>query len=100
MRKALASAALAAMLSIGIGTTAVAHAAGVTASQEVNADESDDDGGLDAGLFGLLGLLGLAGLLGRGGGGGRAKSGGSSGGKGYAAPRAPKGGHTTDWSSR
>ncbi len=99
MRKALASAALAAMLSIGIGTTAVAHAAGVTATQEVNADNSDDDGGVDAGLFGLLGLLGLAGLLGRGGGGGRAKGGGS-GGRGYTPPRAPKGGHTTDWSSR
>ena len=99
MRKALASAALAAMLSIGIGTTAVAHAAGVTAGQEVDVDDSDDDGGLDAGLFGLLGLLGLAGLLGRGGGGGRAKSSGS-GGKAYSAPRAPKGGHTTDWSSR
>ena len=99
MRKALASAALAAMLSIGIGTTAVAHASGVTASQEVDADDSDDDGGIDAGLFGLLGLLGLAGLLGRGGGGGRAKSSGS-GGKAYGAPRAPKGGHTTDWSSR
>ena len=100
MRKALASAALAAMLSIGIGTTAVAHAAGVSATQEADDQgQSGDDGGIDAGLFGLLGLLGLAGLLGRGGGGGKA-TGGSSGGRGYTPPRAPKGGHTTDWSSR
>ncbi|MEA2825785.1 MAG: hypothetical protein QOG43_224 [Actinomycetota bacterium] len=103
MRKAIASAGLAAMLSMGIGTSAVAHAAGVqTPTTEVRDDAGDnkDDGGIGdkAGLFGLLGLLGLAGLAGRGGGGGRSK--GSSGGAGYSAPRAPKGGHTTDWSSR
>jgi len=94
MRKALCSAALAAMLSMGIGTTTVAHAAGIHASQTAD-DKSDDDGdnGGKVGLFGLLGLLGLAGFA--RGGGGRSK-GGYSG----ASTKAPKGGYTTDWSRR
>ena len=64
-------------------------------------DADDDESWIEdnLGLFGLLGLLGLAGLGGRGRGGGRTKGGGGSSG-GYAPPRAPKGGHTTDWSSR
>jgi hypothetical protein len=99
MRKALGSAALAAMLSMGIGTATVAHAT-VTVAQTDVADDADEDESWieeNLGLFGLLGLLGLAGLGGRGRGGARTK-GGSSG--GYAPPRAPRGGHTTDWSSR
>lgn len=102
MRKALGSAALAAMLSMGIGTATVAHAAAPVAQTEVDADDADDESWIEEnlGLFGLLGLLGLAGLGGRGGGRSKGGGGGSSGGRGYTPPRAPKGGHTTDWSSR
>ena len=68
MRKALGSAALAAMLSMGIGTATVAHAT-VTVAQTDVADDADEDESWieeNLGLFGLLGLLGLAGLGGRG----------------------------------
>lgn len=54
-----ASAGLAAVLSRGIGTAAVAQASG---SETAQAQESDDDG--DSGRLGLIGLLGLAGLAG------------------------------------
>jgi hypothetical protein len=82
---------------MGIGTATVAHAAAPVAQTDVVDDTDDDESWIEEnlGLFGLLGLLGLAGLGGRG--GGRKSKGG---GGGYNAPRAPKGGHTTDWSSR
>jgi hypothetical protein len=97
MRKALASAALAAMLSMGIGTSAVAHATSVRAAQTQD-DGKDDDGGIEdyIGLVGLVGLLGLLGLRKGGGGGG-------GGGGGYGGPKAgksPRGGYSTDWSNR
>lgn len=58
VRKAIASVGLAAVLSMGIGTAAVADTNIVEAAQA----ESDDDS--DNGLWGLAGLLGLAGLAG------------------------------------
>jgi hypothetical protein len=97
MRKALASAGLAAILSMGIGTAAVAQTNSVAAQTE--AVEDDDDSFIEdnLGLAGLLGLLGLVGLTGRG--GGRSKGGGG----GYSGPaksKAPRGGYSTDWSQR
>jgi MYXO-CTERM domain-containing protein len=59
LRRAIASAGLAAVLSMGIGTAAVAQ---TSVSEAAQAQESDDDG--DSGRLGLIGLLGLAGLAG------------------------------------
>lgn len=94
MRKALASAGLAAILSMGIGTAAVAQTNSVAA--QATEVEDDDDSFIEdnLGLAGLLGLLGLLGLTGRG--GGRSKGGYS----GPAKGKAPKGGYSTDWSQR
>ncbi len=101
MRKAVGSAALAAMLSMGIGTATVAHAAVPVAQTDV-ADEAEEAESWieeNLGLFGLVGLLGLAGLGGRRGGGGGGGGGRGSGARGYTPPTR-KGGYTTDWSSR
>lgn len=59
VRKAIASAGLAAVLSMGIGTAAVADTNIVEAAQAESDDDSDNTG-----LWGLTGLLGLAGLAG------------------------------------
>ncbi len=96
MRKAIASAALAAMLSMGLGTAAMA-ATSTAPTAQVEEATTDDDGGFEWGLLGLVGLLGLAGLA-RGGGGGGGRSKGGSGGSAYRPAKAPRGGHTTDWS--
>jgi hypothetical protein len=85
MRKAIASVGLAVMLSLGIGTAAVAQEAPDTT------EEASEDDGFQWGILGLGGLLGLAGLA-RGGGGGGSKPG--------KPGKAPRGGYSTDWSSR
>jgi len=85
------------MLSMGIGTAAMAETNSAAPQAQVET-ENEDDGSSKLGLIGLVGLLGLAGLF-RGGGGKR--SGGGGGGGGSAKPgKTPRGGHTTDWSSR
>jgi MYXO-CTERM domain-containing protein len=95
MRKAIASAGLAALLSMGIGTAAVAQTDPVEDVQAQAEETADDSDSGNWGLLGLGGLLGLAGLARRGGGG---RS--SSAPRGGSASRAPRGGYTTDWSSR
>jgi MYXO-CTERM domain-containing protein len=91
MRKAIASVGLAALLSMGMGTTAaVAQTNAVAAQAEAEETTNDDDDSSKLGLVGLLGLLGLAGLARRGGGRSAPARGG----------RAPRGGYNTDWSSR
>lgn len=103
MRKALGSAALAAMLSMGIGTASVAHAAAPVAQAEMEDDAEDEESWFEenGGLLGLIGLVGLAGLARGGGGGGRGGGGRGSGtaGRPYVPPTR-KGGYTTDWSQR
>ena len=60
MRRKLLTVVLAAMLSLGVSTAALAESAGsVTAQEETNGDDNGDTG-----LWGLVGLLGLAGLAG------------------------------------
>ena len=58
MRKALASGALALLLTLGGGTAAVAQTGTNTGTEQT----TNDDG--DSGRWGLLGLLGLTGLAG------------------------------------
>jgi hypothetical protein len=93
MRKAIASAGLAALLSMGIGTAAVAQTDTVDDVQAQAEETANDDDNGKWGLLGLGGLLGLAGLARRGGGRSSAPRAGAS-------SRAPRGGYTTDWSSR
>ena len=64
MRKAIASAALAAMLSMGLGTAAMAATSSAPVAQTEVDEGTNDDGeeGFEWGLLGLVGLLGLAGL--------------------------------------
>jgi hypothetical protein len=78
------------MLSLGIGTAAVAQSADDTT--EANEAANNDDG-FQWGILGLGGLLGLAGLARGGGGGGKAGKPGKPG-------KAPRGGYTSDWSNR
>jgi hypothetical protein len=87
MRKAIASVGLAAMLSLGIGTAAVAQEAPDTT------EEASEDDGFQWGILGLGGLLGLAGLARGGGGGGKPGKPGKPG-------KAPRGGYTSDWTNR
>ncbi|HVF13392.1 MAG TPA: WGxxGxxG family protein [Acidimicrobiales bacterium] len=89
MRKAIASAALAAMLSMGFGTAAMAQ----TDPAPAETEETTDDEGFELGLLGLLGLVGLAGLA--RGGRGRSSAPRSGGGK-----KPPRGGYNSDWSNR
>ncbi|HSJ70819.1 MAG TPA: WGxxGxxG family protein [Acidimicrobiia bacterium] len=71
MRKKLLTVGLAAMLSMGIGTAALADSGASVVAQDVTTttpdvttqQETGDDNG-NAGLWGLLGLLGLGGLAG------------------------------------
>ena len=57
MRKAIASAALAATLSMGFGVPAA-----MAQTDTGTTEESNDDGSGKLGLLGLVGLAGLAGL--------------------------------------
>ena len=59
MRRKLLPAVLAAVMSLGVGSVAVAQSGDSVTAQE----ETGDDNG-DTGLWGLAGLLGLAGLAG------------------------------------
>ncbi|MEA2687359.1 MAG: hypothetical protein QOE93_2554 [Actinomycetota bacterium] len=93
MRKALATAGLAALLSMGIGPAVVAMAQESPNPTTVVEVKDDKDGDSKTGLLGLIGLFGLAGFLRRPGGGG----GGGGGGRSSKAS-APRGGYTTDWS--
>lgn len=104
MRKAMASVGLAALLSMGIGTAAVAQTNSVSAGQTQVEAETDDDGFFEGDKLGLLGLVGLLGLLGlaRGGGGKAPKANSPYSPARGKAPKAKrsKGGGTTDWSQR
>ncbi len=62
MQKAIGSACLAALLSMGMATAAGAQADTGTEIAQANTEDEGDDSG-KYGLAGLLGLLGLAGLL-------------------------------------
>lgn len=62
MKKAIGSACLAALLSMGMATAAGAQTNTAPQTTQANTDNEGDDSG-KYGLAGLLGLLGLAGLL-------------------------------------